>query len=74
MNSLALQAGKNLKRSIEAAGREPTLLHYLVAAWLKAQDDGVVVGDMIVMLQQVANFDGEVTRISKDQALRELGF
>ena len=75
MNNLAWYAGVNLKRFVEASGRTPTVEHYLVAAWLLAQEQGLTLDDVEQKLILAGNFEAETKKIAdKAKTIRELGF
>lgn len=74
MNSLAWQAGKNLKRSIEATGRRPTLNNYAVAIVLLAREEGTTLEEIVHALIQANEYDAATSTLDKDARMRELGF
>lgn len=72
MNNLVWWAGKTLKKFIEATGRQPTLSHYAVVLWLKAQEDGVDLQTIVQELIRVNDYEQGKTDMKAN--LRELGF
>lgn len=72
MDNLAWQAAINLKRFIEMSGRFPTLRHYAILLWLKAQDDGVDLETVVHELIMASDFERGKTDIKA--RLKELGF
>lgn len=71
MNSMEWYVGKAIKRSVEET-REPRVMHWLVAAVLQANEDGVTFEEMIRMLNEINDFQLEPR--SNEVNLKELGF
>lgn len=71
-NPFAWQAGVNLKRSVEATGRTPTVNVWAVTLWLAAKEAGMSVEDVINVLKLTSTY--EVPPVDKAAALRDLGF
>jgi hypothetical protein len=72
MNNLAWVAGINLKRFIEISGRQPTLLHYAVLLWLKAQEEGKTLDEVVHQLILASTF--EKSKVDVKARLKELGY
>jgi len=72
MNNLAWQAGKNLKRSVEASGRAMNINHWIVALWMIAQEEGISLDEIVTAL--IAASDFAPTPTDKERIRRELGY
>ena len=72
MNNLAWQAGKNLKRSVEASGRPIILNHWIVATWMIAQEEGISLDELVVRLIAAKDFAPAPT--DKDEIISQLGY
>lgn len=72
MNNLAWQAGKNLKRSVEASGRVVNINHWVVALWMIAEEEGIDLDALVVKLIAAANF--APTPTDRDEIRRQLGY
>jgi len=75
MDALIYYAGMLLKRAVEATGRTPTARHYLVAAWLQAQEESVDLEKMVQTLILLKDYEHPSKEpLDKNKVLRELGY
>jgi hypothetical protein len=75
MDNTTWYQGKRLKSFIEhGTGGEVKLPHLAVAAILAAREQGLTLEDIVHQLILANDFDAAVTKLDRDQAIRELGF
>lgn len=74
MDNLSWFGGKNLKATIEASGRRPTLTHYAVVMILAAREQGKTLEDIVQELILANDYDAAASKLDKSSRIRELGF
>ena len=72
MDSLDYYRGKEIVRVVEGSGRRPTTLHYLIAAFMLANDETWTIEQMVKMLYEINAFQPEP--INKAKTMQELGY
>jgi hypothetical protein len=73
MNNLKWYGGLSLKKAVDGSGRYATTAHWLVAAFLRSQEEGTEVKEMIRLLKEISTYDPQAV-VDRDKALKELGF